>query len=175
MSRLLTLLVASDTSRMICSKAAVSSACFWVCNAIFSLNFLGFAMMAAVVLTCKARQIANENLLTQISTPSVGTGCWTWPTLIQWLWYMDQCSDRNVLLSKLLLTKEHITFNVTVGYTTLHVRYTSQFLYKFRVVTITLHYVYYIELNYRVVKIWVIVTDYIKYTIPSPVFNHKQH
>lgn len=25
-----------------CSKARVSSACFWLCSAIFSLNFLGF-------------------------------------------------------------------------------------------------------------------------------------
>ena len=38
--------VAALTSRMIASKAAVSSACFWLWSAIFSLNFLGFAMMA---------------------------------------------------------------------------------------------------------------------------------
>lgn len=38
-------------------------------------------MMAALVLTCKARKIANENLLTQISTLSVGTMLSTWPTL----------------------------------------------------------------------------------------------
>lgn len=35
-----------DTSRIMASKAAVSSACFCVCSAIFSLNFRGFAMMA---------------------------------------------------------------------------------------------------------------------------------
>lgn len=40
-------------------------------------------MMAALVLTCKARQIANENLLTQVSTPSVGTPSLTWPPLIE--------------------------------------------------------------------------------------------
>lgn len=34
---------------MICSKRAVSSACRWVCSAIFSLNFLGFAMIAFAV------------------------------------------------------------------------------------------------------------------------------
>lgn len=39
-----TFAVASDTSRIIFSNAAVSSACFWLCNAIFSLNFLGFAI-----------------------------------------------------------------------------------------------------------------------------------
>lgn len=37
-------LVATDTSRIIFSNAAVSSACFWLCSAIFSLNFLGFAI-----------------------------------------------------------------------------------------------------------------------------------
>ena len=35
------------TSFMIFSKSAVSSACFWVCKAIFSLNFLGFDMAMA--------------------------------------------------------------------------------------------------------------------------------
>lgn len=45
----LTLLVASETSLIICSKRAVSSACFWLCKAIFSLNFRGFAIMAALV------------------------------------------------------------------------------------------------------------------------------
>ena len=39
------------TSRIIASKAAVSSACFWLCKAIFSLNFLGFAMMAEISTT----------------------------------------------------------------------------------------------------------------------------
>lgn len=44
--RLFTLtLDTADTSRMIFSKAAVSSACFWLCNAIFSLNFRGLAMV----------------------------------------------------------------------------------------------------------------------------------
>lgn len=33
------------TSRIICSKAEVSSACFCVWSAIFSLNFLGFAIV----------------------------------------------------------------------------------------------------------------------------------
>lgn len=37
-------LVAPITSRIISSKAAVSSACFCVWRAIFSLNFLGFAI-----------------------------------------------------------------------------------------------------------------------------------
>lgn len=41
-----TLAVASDTSFIICSKRAVSSAWRCVCSAIFSLNFLGFAMIA---------------------------------------------------------------------------------------------------------------------------------
>lgn len=45
----LTLFVASETSFIICSKRAVSSACFWLCKAIFSLNFRGFAIMAALV------------------------------------------------------------------------------------------------------------------------------
>lgn len=34
-----------DTSFIICSKARVSSSCFWVCSAIFSANFLGFAIL----------------------------------------------------------------------------------------------------------------------------------
>jgi hypothetical protein len=46
-----TLAVASDTSLMICSNRAVSSACRWVWRAIFSLNFLGFAMIAKHLLT----------------------------------------------------------------------------------------------------------------------------
>ena len=43
------------TSFMIFSKSAVSSACFWVCKAIFSLNFLGFDMadkLAVALLLC---------------------------------------------------------------------------------------------------------------------------
>ena len=39
-------LVAPETSRMIASKAAVSSACFWLCSAIFSLNLRGVAIVA---------------------------------------------------------------------------------------------------------------------------------
>ena len=39
--------IIQTNSRIIDSNAAVSSACFCVCKAIFSLNFLGFAMMAA--------------------------------------------------------------------------------------------------------------------------------
>lgn len=37
-----------DTVRSVisCSKARVSSACFWLCSAIFSLNFLGFEPLA---------------------------------------------------------------------------------------------------------------------------------
>lgn len=42
---IVTLDVAWDTSRIIFSKAAVSSICFWLCRAIFSLNFLGFEAM----------------------------------------------------------------------------------------------------------------------------------
>lgn len=42
----LTLLVTSETSRMIASNAALSCASFCLCSAILSLNFLGFAMMA---------------------------------------------------------------------------------------------------------------------------------
>ena len=42
----LTVRVALFTSFIIASKAAFSSACFWLCSAIFSLNFRGFAMMA---------------------------------------------------------------------------------------------------------------------------------
>ena len=46
-----TLLKASNdihtTSFIIASKAAVSSACFWLWRAIFSANFLGCAIMAA--------------------------------------------------------------------------------------------------------------------------------
>lgn len=42
----LTLLVTSETSFMIASKAAESWASFWFSSAIFSLNFRGFAMMA---------------------------------------------------------------------------------------------------------------------------------
>lgn len=38
--------VTSDTSRMIRSNSAVSSACFWLCRAIFSLNLRGFAISA---------------------------------------------------------------------------------------------------------------------------------
>lgn len=37
--------VTSETSRMIRSNSAVSSACFWLWRAIFSLNFLGFAIV----------------------------------------------------------------------------------------------------------------------------------
>lgn len=44
--KVLTLLVTSETSLMMASNAAVSSACFWLRSAIFSLNFRGFAMMA---------------------------------------------------------------------------------------------------------------------------------
>lgn len=40
--------VTSDTSRMIRSNSAVSSACFWLCKAIFSLNFRGFAIAPAL-------------------------------------------------------------------------------------------------------------------------------
>ena len=39
-------LVVAETSRIMASKAAVSSACFWLCKAIFSLNLRGFAIMA---------------------------------------------------------------------------------------------------------------------------------
>lgn len=45
MGRVFTLDVAWDTSRIIFSKAAVSSICFWLCSAIFSLNFRGFEAM----------------------------------------------------------------------------------------------------------------------------------
>lgn len=44
---IITLDVAWDTSRIIFSKAAVSSICFWLCSAIFSLNFRGFEAMVA--------------------------------------------------------------------------------------------------------------------------------
>lgn len=44
---MLTLAVATDTSFMICSKRAVSSACRCMCSEIFSLNLRGFAMSAA--------------------------------------------------------------------------------------------------------------------------------
>ena len=37
-----------DISFIISSKARVSSACFWVCNAIFSENFRGFAMLEII-------------------------------------------------------------------------------------------------------------------------------
>lgn len=40
--------VTSETSRMIRSNSAVSSACFWLCKAIFSLNFRGFAIVVAL-------------------------------------------------------------------------------------------------------------------------------
>lgn len=49
-----TLDVASDTSRMIRSKAAVSSACFWLCRAIFSLNFRGLAILTATILLTRS-------------------------------------------------------------------------------------------------------------------------
>src|SRR5699024_4534072 len=38
-------LVAPITSRILSSNAAVSSACFWLCSAIFSLNFRGLAIV----------------------------------------------------------------------------------------------------------------------------------
>ena len=34
-----------ETSFIICSKARVPSSCFWLCKAIFSANFLGFAIL----------------------------------------------------------------------------------------------------------------------------------
>ena len=44
-SQMLTRLVTSETSLMIASNLATSSASFWFISAIFSLNFLGLAMV----------------------------------------------------------------------------------------------------------------------------------
>lgn len=56
-NQLLTL-VAEVTSCKIASKAAVSSACFCVCRAIFSLNFRGFAMMVGLVMIPTIHNVA---------------------------------------------------------------------------------------------------------------------
>lgn len=55
-----TLAVASETSLMICSNRAVSSACRWVWRAIFSLNFLGFAMIAKHLLTALRDTVGDK-------------------------------------------------------------------------------------------------------------------
>ena len=41
----------SETSCIILSKAAVSSACFWLCKAIFSENFLGLEAILQLLLS----------------------------------------------------------------------------------------------------------------------------
>lgn len=53
----ITLDVAWDTSRIIFSKAAVSSICFWLCSAIFSLNFRGFEAMLVAAAAARSRSI----------------------------------------------------------------------------------------------------------------------
>lgn len=60
-----TLAVASDTSFIICSNLAVSSACLWLCNAIFSLNFLG---LFAIVATTNLLSQKQHNTHTHIHT-----------------------------------------------------------------------------------------------------------
>lgn len=68
------------TSLIIASKAAVSSACFWLCKAIFSLNFRGFAMMAE-----------NDNLVVILAMQGVlrKTDQSNRPFLVMWYFPCD--------------------------------------------------------------------------------------
>lgn len=62
---------------MSCSKARVSSACFWLCSAIFSLNFLGLEellepgdpdiMKAARVYRATSQQKTKQNKQTSLA------------------------------------------------------------------------------------------------------------
>lgn len=47
-----------DTSFMTCSKARLSSSCFCLCSAIFSANFLGFAILEMYHRACVVRLAA---------------------------------------------------------------------------------------------------------------------
>lgn len=49
-----------DTSFMTCSKARLSSSCFCLCSAIFSANFLGFAILETYDRACVVRQAAFD-------------------------------------------------------------------------------------------------------------------
>lgn len=75
--------VTSDTSRMIRSNSAVSSACFWLCSAIFSLNLRGFAISAAAAAAAPGPPLSVVVTLSGLGTLTIcETGSGTMPEFI---------------------------------------------------------------------------------------------